>query len=147
MSFGKGHFIGRLVKDCELTYSQDGKPSLKNAIAYDRYSVSKQQRETSYINFVATGKTAENIQKYFSKGSPIYLEGDIEQLRWTDKQTGQNKSIHHLIVREFDFCGSSNKQQQGQYQPAQQYQQQAIPQAQAQAQKQVTPESFDDVPF
>ena len=146
MSFGKGHFLGRLVKDSELTYSQDGKPSLKNAIAYDRYSTSKQQRETSYINFVAVGKTAENIQKYFQKGSLIYLEGDIEQLRWTDKATGQNKSIHHLIVREFDFCGSSNKQTQGQ--SYQQSQQQQFKQAPAQPQQQtLTPDNFDDVPF
>ncbi|MBO7524721.1 MAG: single-stranded DNA-binding protein [Verrucomicrobia bacterium] len=145
MSFGKGHFLGRLVKDSELTYSQDGKPSLKNAIAYDRYSASKQQKETSYINFIASGKTAENIQRYFQKGSLIYLTGDIEQIRWTDKATGQNKSAHHLIVREFDFCGSSNKPQvQGQ-----QYQQQQLkqtPVAQPQ-QQQLQPESFDDVPF
>lgn len=144
MSFGKGTFLGRLVKDCELQYSQDGKAVLKNAIAFDRYSSSKQQRETSYINFVASGKVAENIQKYFSKGSLIYLEGDIEQLRWTDKATGQNKSIHHLIVREFDFCGSSQKQQvQGQ-----QYQQQQFKQTPAaQPQQPVQPDAFDDVPF
>ena len=144
MSLGKGQFIGRLVKDCELTYSQDGKPSLKNAVAYDRYSSSKQQKETSYINFVASGKVAENIQRYFQKGSLIYLAGDIEQIRWTDKTTGQNRSLHQLIAREFDFCGSTHKQEQNQnqYQPQQQ-QQQAIP-----LQKQpVKPDAFDDVPF
>ena len=142
MSFGKGTFIGRLAKDCELQYSQDGKAVLKNAIAYDRYSVSSQKRETNYINFLATGKTAENIQKYFQKGSLIYLAGDIEQIRWQDKTTGQNRSLHQLLVKEFDFCGSSHKQDQNQtqYQPQQQ---QAIP-----LQKQtVKPDAFDDVPF
>lgn len=143
MSFGKGTFLGRLVKDCELTYSQDGKPSLKNAIAFDRYSSSKQQKETSYINFVVSGKVAENIQRYFQKGSLIYLAGDIEQIRWTDKQTGQNKSAHHLIVREFDFCGSAQKQQQ-QTQGQQQQQFKANPAPQQQT---LQPEAFDDVPF
>ena len=144
MSFGKGTFLGRLVKDCELTYSQDGKLSLKNAIAFDRYSSSKQQKETSYINFVASGKVAENIQRYFQKGSLIYLAGDIEQIRWTDKATGQNKSAHHLIVREFDFCSSAQKQsQQTQGQQQQQFKQTPA----AQPQQPVQPDAFDDVPF
>lgn len=146
MSFGKGTFLGRLVKDCELTYSQDGKPALKNAVAYDRYSSSKRQKETSYINFVASGKVAENIQRYFQKGSLIYLAGDIEQIRWTDKTSGQNRSAHQLIVREFDFCGSSQKQTQGQYQQQQQQQQFKANPA-PQQQQPVQPESFDDVPF
>lgn len=142
MSFSEVIIQGRLTKDCELRYSQQGKAILQNGIAFDRYSVSTQKKKTVFLDFIASGKVAENIQKYFSKGSLILLLGELDQTSWTDKNTGQQKSKHCLMVNRFEFCGNTQKQQQtqNQYQPQQQ---QTIPQAQ----KPVQPEAFDDVPF
>lgn len=151
MSFSEVIIQGRLTKDCELRYSQQGKAILQNGIAFDRYSVSNQTKKTVFLDFIASGKVAENIQKYFSKGSLILLLGELDQTSWTDKNTGQQKSKHCLMVNRFDFCGSSQKQQvQGQTghlqasvgstQNQQQYQQ-------TQTLKPSTSDSFDDVPF
>ena len=144
MSFSEVIIQGRLTKDCELKFSQQGKAILQNSVAFDRYSTSTQQKKTVFLDFIASGKTAENIQKYFSKGSLILLLGELDQMSWTDKTTGQKKSKHCLMVNKFEFCGSSQKQTQGQYQPQQQQFKQAPAQPQ---QQQLTPENFDDVPF
>ena len=116
MSFGRAIINGNLVRDCELKYSQSGKAVLMNAVAFERYIASSQQRETSFIGIIAFGKTAESIQRYFSKGSPIIIDGDLELIGWTDK-AGQKHSKIRVIVNSFDFCGSPQRQQHETQQP------------------------------
>jgi len=145
MSFSKVLIHGRLARENDLTYSQQGKAMLKNTVAFERYSASAQKKETSFLDFVAFGKQAETISKYFMKGSLIFLDGELDQMTWTDKQTGQNKSKLRMIVKDFDFCAAvKNPQasQNPQYVPQQQPQQQTFPQKQ-----QGYVANVDDVPF
>lgn len=102
------HFIhGRLTRDPELTPRQtsDGSDRCNFTVAVDaRYG-----DETYFYDCVIFGKRAGVIDKYFSKGSEIVLFGEGQQRSYTDKNGVKRKS-YSVVVSDFDFCGSSKKQ-------------------------------------
>ena len=90
--------MGRLTKDVEVR--QAGETQVANfCIAVDDgYG---DRKHTSFFNLVAFGKTAENIAKYFQKGSRIAVDGKLRQERW--EKDGKNYSDVKVIVNQFDF--------------------------------------------
>ena len=76
---------GRLTRDPELKYSQNGTASCYANIAVNR-PMSKEKRQEAeangqptadFINIKAFGKTAEMLANYFHKGNRIAVEGRI----------------------------------------------------------------------
>lgn len=65
----------------------------------------KDKEDTHFINCKAFGKTAENIGKYFTKGKPILIEGNLNQETW--EREGRKYSRITVLVRGFDFVGTS----------------------------------------
>ena len=66
--------IGRLVRDPELDYTQDGIERCKFSIAVDR---DYQKDKVDFINIVTWRKTAEHCNKYLSKGRIIAVQGAL----------------------------------------------------------------------
>lgn len=66
-----------------------------------------QDKGTDWINCVAFGRTAENIGKYFSKGSQIAVTGHIQTGKY-DKD-GVTHFTTDVIVDRFDFCGKKSE--------------------------------------
>ena len=64
--------------------------------------------ETDFIECVAFKTTAENIAKYFAKGSSIFVEGHINIDSYKDKDGNKRKSVV-IIVDRFDFVESKTK--------------------------------------
>ncbi len=67
--------------------------------------------ETDWFRCVSFGKTAENIAKYFGKGSKIAVVGRVQVSTYEGKD-GAKKTLFDVIVESFDFCdgkgGGSN---------------------------------------
>lgn len=101
----KVNLIGRLGKDVEIRYAQNesqtavGRFSL--AVAR-KYSGADKEKQTDWISCVAFGKTAENISKYFKKGSGIGISGRIQTGSYKDKD-GNTKYSFDVVVEDFDF--------------------------------------------
>lgn len=91
--------IGRLVRDVKLESTQGGKSYLKNAIAIDRKG-----EGTDFIPIIAWEKTAEFIDKYFSKGSRIGISGRIQTSTYT--KDGKSRTSVDVVVEEVTFCES-----------------------------------------
>jgi single-strand DNA-binding protein len=64
----------------------------------------------------AFGRTAENINKFFKKGKPIFLEGRLTLDSWTAKD-GTEKNKLRVTVENFQFLpgtgGRSDQAGQG----------------------------------
>lgn len=76
----KAFLIGRLVRDPEVKYTTGDKPTAvaRFTIAVDRKFKRQGDDQTAdFISCIAFGKTAEFIQKYFSKGMKIVIEGRL----------------------------------------------------------------------
>ena len=111
--------VFRISKEIELKYLPSGsavaKVSLVNSIKYKIQS-GEQKKDTCFIDGLVFGKSAEILNQYCSKGSKIYIIGDLVQETWT-VQDGTNRSIHKIKIESFEFLDSK---QDNQSQPKQQ---------------------------
>lgn len=103
--------IGRFTRDPEIKYSTG-----ENANATARFSLAVNRRfknkegnyDADFINCVAFGKTAEFIEKYFTKGMAIGITGRIQTGSYTNKE-GQKVYTTDVVVEETEFVESKNK--------------------------------------
>lgn len=99
---------GRLTRDPEFTprANSEGSDRVNFTVADDR----RFGDETNFHRCVCFGKRAGVINKYFSKGSEILIrDGEVQFKPYTDKN-GVKRDGYSVIVHDFDFCGSSKKQ-------------------------------------
>lgn len=99
------NFIGRLVRDPEAKMVGE-KNFVEFSIAVD--GAGPRDHDTNktlggYFDCTAWGGCSEFISKYFHKGKPIAISGNIVQERWKDKETGQNRSAVRFVVNSAGF--------------------------------------------
>lgn len=66
--------------------------------------------ETNFIQVEAWGKNAENIAKYFEKGSKILIQGELKQNRFEDKDGNKREKVY-VNVDKFEFLESKGSNQ------------------------------------
>jgi single-strand DNA-binding protein len=88
--------IGNLGRDPELQVTSDGTPVTKFSLAVSRAynsSTGERKEETEWFNIVAWRQLAETCEKYLHKGSKVYIEGRIQQRKYTDRDGIQRTSV------------------------------------------------------
>ena len=63
-------------------------------------------KEVTFVDCEAWGKTAENMAKFFTKGRPVFIEGRLKLDTWQDKTDGSNRSKLKVVVESFEFVDS-----------------------------------------
>lgn len=103
--------IGRVCRDIEVRYSQNG----NNSTAIARFTVAVDRRfkkeggdTADFISCVSFGKTAEFLEKYFKKGMRIALNGRIQTGSYTNKD-GVKVYTTDVIAENVEFCESKNE--------------------------------------
>lgn len=100
--------IGRLTATPELKTTGSGNSVTSFNIAVDRrYSGKDGGRQTDFINCVAWRNTAEFISKYFKKGDPISIQGEIQTRKYQDKD-GNNRVAVEVIIENARFVPSKS---------------------------------------
>ena len=97
--------IGRLTRDPELQYSNNGTAFSKFSIAVPR---DFKRDETDFINCLAFGKTAETIAEWLGKGRRIALHGRIQTGSYENKN-GDTVYTTEIIADRFEFVDSSKE--------------------------------------
>lgn len=91
--------IGRLTADPELKETATGVPVTTFTLAVER---KVNRKEIDWIDIVAWRGCAEFVCKYFTKGSPMVVEGSIQTRMWDDKNGQKRKSVEvHADSVEF----------------------------------------------
>lgn len=94
--------FGRLVKDVDVRYTDNGKIIGSLTIAVDRPKLKGQEKaEADFILCKAFGQKAEVIGNYFSKGSRILVEGTIRTGSY--EKNGQKVYTTEVWVNDFRF--------------------------------------------
>ena len=102
-------FLGRLVRDIDLTFSKDGKTAIaKFSIAVNRKF---KKDEADFLNILAFGKTAENLQKFFAKGDLILLQTRAQAGSY-DAKDGTKRYTMDFVVDGFEFIPSGKKKEE-----------------------------------
>lgn len=107
MPFAQITALGALTRDPLAKNLGTEKAVVSGSIAINRKV--KGEDKVTFIDFKAFGKTADNIAKFFSKGAPIIIMGELEQERWDDKDTGEKRSKLTIIANRFDFAGGNKR--------------------------------------
>jgi single-strand DNA-binding protein len=98
---------GNLTRDPEVRYTQSGMAYAKMGIAVNRPYTSKNtegQATVDFFNLTAWGKTAEFCGRYLKKGSPVILEGRIQNDNYEDKNGVKHYSVS-INVDNIEFSG------------------------------------------
>ena len=96
-SFNKVILIGNFVADPELKQTPTGISVCRFRLAVQRRFVKDQQEQTAdFIDIVAWRQTAEFVSRYFKKGRPILVCGQLQSRTWTDKDGGTRYSVEGL---------------------------------------------------
>jgi len=113
INYNKAILGGRLTRDVEVQFANNGIAIMKNTIASQRDFKAKgaQQYETDFINIVAFGKTAEFIGNYFKKGSPILIEGRIQTGKYENKE-GRTIYTTDVVVEKAKFAESKKQKEE-----------------------------------
>jgi len=104
--------IGNLGKDPEMNYTPSGMAITKFSLAVNRYtksSTGERQTETDWFNIVAMDKRAEVCNQYLHKGSKVYIEGRLQQRKYTDKN-GIERWMVEVIVNDMEMLTPKSAQ-------------------------------------
>ena len=94
-------FYGRISKDIELRYTANQMAVARFSIAVNR-QYQNQDKKADFLNMTAFSKTAENIGRFFRKGSWIVVRCHAQQEEYTNKD-GQKVNTVGFIVDSFSF--------------------------------------------
>ncbi|MGQ9731572.1 MAG: single-stranded DNA-binding protein [Candidatus Zipacnadales bacterium] len=99
--------VGRLVRDPEMRYTQNGIAVTNFRIAVDRPVGRDEQgnKQTDFLDIVAWQKTAELCGQYLSKGAPVGIQGRIQTRSWTS-QDGQQRYVVEVVADRVAFLES-----------------------------------------
>lgn len=100
--------IGRLTRDPELRYLQNGTAVATFTLAINR---KYNKEETDFIDIVAWRQLAEHCANYLSKGRMVAVEGRLQIRSYEDKE-GQKRKAAEIVaddVRFLDRGTSSSK--------------------------------------
>lgn len=104
LNFNKIFLGGRLTADPELKTLQTGTVICNFTIAVTRQFSKGENKDTDFFNCIAFGKTAELIQKYFVKGSSIFVTGSVQNRSY--EKDGQKRYISETLIDAVNFVDS-----------------------------------------
>jgi single-strand DNA-binding protein len=85
MFINQATVFGNLTRDPELKTLPSGQSVCSFSVATNKKWKDKDgnmQESVEYHNIVAWGKTAENVARYMTKGSSIYVQGELQTRSW-----------------------------------------------------------------
>ena len=101
--------MGRLTRDPELRRTGSGIAVASFTIACDRdFGGQDGQKEVDFIDCVAWRQTGEFVQRYFTKGRMIVVDGRLQIRKYTDKD-GNNRTAAE-VVAEHCYFGDSKRE-------------------------------------
>ena len=116
-SYNRVQLIGNLGQDPELRYTQSQTPLTNISVATTEFRNSAdggKQSFTDWHKVVIWGRQAENCCKYLRKGSPVFIEGRLQNRSWED-QNGQKRYATEVVASNVQFLGNKPSDGQGEH--------------------------------
>ena len=100
--------LGRVATDLALKTTPQGTSVLTFVVACDRrYQEKGKDKKSDFFNCVAWCNEAEFISRFWAKGKPIFIEGELQNRKYTDKN-GIERYVTEVIVNRAVFTGDSS---------------------------------------
>ena len=104
-SVNKVILVGNLGRDPEVRSTQDGMKIVNLNLATseswkDKASGERKEKTEWHRIVIFNERLAEVAEKYLKKGSKIYVEGQLQTRKWTDKE-GAEKYSTEIVLQRF----------------------------------------------
>ena len=104
-SVNKVILVGNLGKDPEVRRMTSGEPvvnlSLATSESWRDKASGERKEKTEWHRVVIFNKNLADVaEKYLRKGSTVYVEGQLQTRKWTDKD-GQEKYSTEVVLQNF----------------------------------------------
>ena len=105
-SVNKVILVGNLGRDPEVRHTQDGKPIVNLNIATsetwrDRTTGERKEKTEWHRVVIFNEGLAKVAEQYLKKGSTVYIEGQLQTRKWTDKD-GVEKYSTEVVLQGFN---------------------------------------------
>ena len=101
-NFNKVIIGGRLTADPELKQTPNGVPVCQFSLAVNRRYSKEGEQSVDFINIVTWRQSAEFVSRYFKKGNPILVCGQLQTRTWTDKDSNKRYATE-VVADEVSF--------------------------------------------
>ncbi len=116
-SFNKVILIGNLTSDPELKQTTSGISVCSFSIAVNRKFSKDSEQACDFITIQTWRQTAEFVSRYFKKGKPILVCGQLQTRTWTDNQ-GNKRNATEVVADEVSFVGNSESTTEAKPEPS-----------------------------
>ncbi len=104
-SVNKVILVGNLGRDPEIRSTNDGTKIANLSLATseswrDRNSGERRERTEWHRVVIFNDRLVDVVEKYLSKGSKIYVEGQLQTRKWTDRD-GQDRYTTEVVLQRF----------------------------------------------
>ena len=108
-NFNRVILIGNLCKQPELRYTSKGTAVLSFTLAVNRkYKAGEEMKQdTAFVPVVVWSRTAEIINQYCDKGSPLMVEGRINTRSY--EKNSQKIYIVEIIAENIQLMGAKKE--------------------------------------
>lgn len=97
---------GRLTRTPELRHTERGMAVCHFTVANNKYV--KGNKKTIFVNIVTFAKTAENCDRFLTKGSKVAIVGELE-IRQYEGNDGQTRYMTEILANEVEFLSEKGQ--------------------------------------
>lgn len=103
-SVNKVILVGNLGRDPEVRHANDGTKIVHLSVATseswkDKATGERKDRTEWHRVVIFNDKLGDIAEKYLTKGSSVYLEGQLQTRKWTDQQGQERYSTEVILPR------------------------------------------------
>jgi single-strand DNA-binding protein len=104
-SVNKVILVGNLGKDPEVRHTQDGRPIINLSVATsenwkDKQTGERKERTEWHRVVIFNENLAKVAEQYLKKGAKVYLEGQLQTRKYTDKD-GVEKYSTEVVLQQY----------------------------------------------
>ena len=115
-SYNKVILMGNLTRDPEVKFLPSGTAIANFGLAMsERYTdrqTGEQRENVCFVDVEAWDRQAELVGEYFSKGSPIFVEGSLRYDSW-EAEDGTKRNRLKVRLQRFQFVGRREDNEAG----------------------------------
>ncbi len=100
--------VGNVTRDPQLKYLSNQTAVCEFGLAMNRKfkgANGEEREEVTFVDCVVFGKAAETLNKYVTKGKPLYVQGRLKYDSWESKDGSGKRSKLSVVVDNFQFLG------------------------------------------
>jgi len=109
----KGIVIGNITADAMIKSVNGGNEFVTFTVASNRSYTNAQGMKVEVADFIDIVKNPSGVDPFLTKGTQVYVEGNISCSAWSDNQ-GQLRASMQINAREVQLLGSKKDNNQNQ---------------------------------